>query len=84
MHYIVWAFYLNISCIIHDLGTLRVSWKIQVMGLIASRWFVHNRFINLGNPFEIVVHHLLIEGMIVVGHWDRILRVSVLVYTITH
>ena len=25
---------------------------------------------DLGNPIETIVHHLLIEGMTCLGHWD--------------
>ena len=28
----------------------------------ASKWFVHNRFVDLGNPFEVVVHHFFVEN----------------------
>ena len=27
---------------------------------------------DLGNPFEVVVHHLLIGGMPSLDHWDQI------------
>ena len=35
---------------------------------------------NLGNPVEIIVHHLLIRGMVCLGHWDEFPMVSALVY----
>ena len=40
MHYTLWAFSHNISCIVHDLGVLRVIQKIQVMDSLQ----VHNLF----------------------------------------
>lgn len=36
--------------------------------------------IDLGNPFEIVVHYLLIGGMISLAYRDEVSMVSVLVY----
>ena len=35
---------------------------------------------NLGNPIEIVVHHLLIGGMAYLGYWDKFHMMSALVY----
>ena len=35
---------------------------------------------DLGNPIETIVYHLLIEGMICLGRYDGFLMVSVLVY----
>ena len=35
---------------------------------------------NLGNPIEIVAHHLLIGGMACLGHWDEFPAISALVY----
>ena len=32
-------------------------------GFLTNKWFVHSRFVDLLNPFEIVVHHLLIRGI---------------------
>ena len=37
-------------------------------GFLANRWLVHNRFMGLGNPLEVVVHHLLIGGMAGLGY----------------
>ena len=34
---------------------------------------------ELGNPFEVVVYHLLIGGTISLGHWGKVLMVSALV-----
>ena len=39
---------------------------------------------GLDNPFEVIVHHLLIEGMLDLGHQDGVPMVSTLVCTITH
>ena len=35
---------------------------------------------DLGNPIEIVVYHLLIGGMACFSRWDEFLMVSALVY----
>ena len=51
---------------------------------LANKWLVHNLLMDLGNPFEIVVHYFLIEGMKSLGHQDMILMVSVLMYMITY
>ena len=40
-------------------------------GFLANRWLVHSRFMGLGNPLEVVVHHLLIGGMIGLGYQDE-------------
>ena len=39
---------------------------------------------DLGNSFEVVVHHLLIRGMTNLGHWDGVPMVSALVCTVTY
>ena len=41
-------------------------------------------FVDLGNLFKVVVHHSLIGGMVVLGHWDEVRMVCALAYTITH
>ena len=51
-------------------------------GFLVNR-YVHNRFIGLGNPLEVVVHHCLIGGMVGLGYWDGFLMVSVLVCMVT-
>ena len=38
---------------------------------------------DLGNPFEVVVHHLLIGGMTDLGHQDKVIMVSALVCIVT-
>ena len=35
---------------------------------------------DLGNPVETIVHHLLIEGMTCLDHQDEFLMVSVIMY----
>ena len=42
--------------------------------------YFHNWFVGLGNPFEVVVHHLLIGGIACLDRWDGFPMVSVLVY----
>ena len=39
---------------------------------------------DLGNPFEVIIHYLLIERMISLGHWDRVPMVNALIYMVTH
>ena len=39
---------------------------------------------DLGNPFEIVVHYLLIGGMVGLAYQDRVPIVSALVCKVTH
>ena len=39
---------------------------------------------GLGNPLEVVVHHLLIGGMIGLGYRDGFLMVSALVCMVIH
>ena len=51
---------------------------------LANRLFVHSRFVELGNLFEVVVHHLLIGGMDGLEYRDGVPMVSALVHMITH
>ena len=53
-------------------------------GFLANRWLVHNRFVGLSHPLEVVVHHILIGGMTGLGYWDESLIVSALVCMVTH
>ena len=53
-------------------------------GFLENRWLVHYRFMGLGNPLEVVVHHLLIGGMTGLGYWDEFPMVSALVCMVTH
>lgn len=39
---------------------------------------------DLDNPFEAIIHDLLIAGMTYFGHHDGFLIVSVLVHMVTH
>ena len=39
---------------------------------------------GLGNPLEVVVHHLLIGGMVSLGYRDECPMVSALVYMVAH
>ena len=39
---------------------------------------------GLDNPLEVLVHHLLIEGMVGLGYWDGFPMVSALVCIVTH
>ena len=53
-------------------------------GFVANRWLVHNRFTGLGNPLEVVGHHLLIGGMTGLDYWNEFPMVSALVYIVIH
>ena len=53
-------------------------------GFLVNRWLVHSRFMGLGNPLEVIVHHLLIRGMAGLGYWDEFPMVSALVCMIAH
>ena len=51
---------------------------------LANRWLVHNWFMGLGNPWEVVVHYLLIGGMTSLCYRDEFAMVSTLVWMVTH
>ena len=51
---------------------------------LASKWLVHNQFMGLGNPLEVVVHYLLIGKIVSFSHWNGFSKVSALVYIVTH
>ena len=39
---------------------------------------------DLGNPFEVIVHYLLIRRMINLSNWDKFFMVNALVCMVTH
>ena len=43
---------------------------------LANRWLIHNQFMGLVNPLEVVVHHFLIGGMVGLGYWDEFSMMS--------
>ena len=45
---------------------------------------MHSRFMGLGNPLKIVVHHILIERIVGLGYQDGFSIVSALVCIVTH
>ena len=53
-------------------------------GFFANRWLIHNWITGLGNPLEVVVHHLIIGGMVSLGYQDEFPMVSALVCMLTH
>ena len=71
-----------IFCILLDLGASGT--KDLSHGFLANRWLVHNQFMSLGNPLEIVVHYLLIRGIVGLGYRDEFPMVSALVCMVTH
>ena len=52
-------------------------------GFLTSWCFVHNRFMDLGNPFAVVVHYLYIGRMTCLGHLDKVPSMSALVCMVT-
>ena len=70
--------------IVHYLGELGIARKIQSHGFLASWWIVHNIFINLGNPSQVIVYYLLIGEMICLDHQNEVPMVSVLVCAVTY
>ena len=66
------------------LGHIRSCMKDLNYRLLVNRWFVHNLFMDLGNPLEVVVYYLLIRGMIGLGHRDGFPMISALMCMVTH
>ena len=50
----------------------------------ASKQFIDNRFMDLGNPFEIIVHYLLIGERTCLGHRNGSPMMNALVYMVIH
>ena len=65
------------------LRCIRSCTKDLIHWSLVNRWFVHKRFIGLGNPLKIVMHHLLIGGMASLGYQDGFPMVSALVCMVT-
>ena len=76
---LIWAFN---PCLLHStwLGCIRSCIEDTSHGFLVSRWVVHDRLMDMGNPIEIIVHQLLIGGMNYLGHWDGFSMVSALMY----
>ena len=51
---------------------------------LTNRWLVHNWFMGLGSPLEVVVHHFLIGGMVGLGYRDGFPMMCALVCMVTH
>ena len=64
-------------------GALKVT-KDLSNRLLASKWFVHNWFINFDNLFETIVHYLIIEKMISLGHQNGLPISSILMCMVTY
>ena len=82
-----------IPCIIlYEHSCLHCTWLRYIRsctedlsrGFLENRWLVHNQFMGLGNPLEVVVHHLLIGGMVGLGYQDGLPMVSAQVCVVTH
>ena len=72
--------FLHCTC----LKCIRSCTKDLSHGFLENRWFVHNRFIGLGNPLKVIVRHLLIGIMTGLGYQDGFPMVSALVCMVTH
>ena len=68
----VYMIYYKHSCMHHLhctwLGCIRSYTEDLSDEFFASWWVVHSYFMDLGNPFEVVIHYLLIGGMICLSH----------------
>ena len=66
------------------LGYIRSYMEDPSHRFLAIEWLVHSPFVDLGNPLEVVVHHLLIEGVASLSYWNGFPMVSALVCMVTH
>ena len=62
---------------------IRSCTEYPIHGFLASRWFVYNQFVDLGNLLEVIVHHLLIKSMTGLCHQDRSYGECISVYGYT-
>ena len=65
-------------------GYIRSYTKDPSHEFLTNRWPIHSWFIGLGNPLEVVVHHLLIGGMVDLNYQDLFPMVSALECMVTH
>ena len=84
MYYTLWAFLY--AFFLHYMWLRYIRSCIEDLShrFLANRWLVHNRFMGLGNPWEVVVHYFLIRGMTGLGYRDEFSMVSALVCMVTH
>ena len=66
------------------LKCIRSCTKDLIHGFFTNRSPIHNRFMGLSNPLEVVVHHILIGGMTGLDYLNKFPMVSVLVCMVTH
>ena len=66
------------------LGCIRSCIEDLSHGFLANRWLVHNRFVSLGNPLEVILHYLLIGRIVDLGYRYRFPMVSALVCMVIH
>ena len=66
------------------LRCIRSCTKDLSHGFLENKLLVHNWFVGLGNPLEVVVHYLLIGMMTSLGYQDGFLMVSALMCMVTH
>ena len=62
-------------------GCLRSCTNNPSHEFLATRWFVHNQFVDLDNPLNVLVHYLLIRMMVGFSHRDRVPMVRTLMCT---
>ena len=83
MYYILWAFNF-VSLILYMTWCIKSYMESPSHDFLASRWFIHNQFMNLDNLFEVVIHYLLIGKMTSLNYCDEIPIMSVLMYMIIY
>ena len=66
------------------LGCIRSYTEDLSHRFLVNRWLVYNRFMDLDNPLEVIVHYLIIRGKIGLSYWDQFPMVSALVCMVTH
>ena len=62
------------------LGCIRSYIEYPSHGFLVEWWVVHSWFMDLGYPFETIVHYLLIGGITCHGYQDCFPMVSILVH----
>ena len=85
---VIYRWYIgNISLIYPDiflLGCIKSCIEDLSCRFLENRWLVHNLFMGLSNPLEVIVQHLLIRVMDGLGYRDGFPMVSALVRMVTH
>ena len=66
------------------LKCIRSCTKDLSHGFFSNKWIVHNQFMGLGNPLEVVEHYLLNGRITSFSYRDKITMVSALVCMVTY